>query len=608
MELEKLKFEEFINKINTEVPIYDLVQENNINLKKVGKNFIGLCPFHSEKTASFSVSPEKNIAVCMSCKKGGRPISFYKEIKKVSFQHAVSVLAKRLNISDLSEKNFLSISGNHFYQIIEETMIFFQSNLYDRKFGKKAFKYLEEERKIKDETIKYFKLGYALSYLEENIFNNQIKNKKELNNFSSLIDYLKKKYSINDLIDLGIIKENEKNGDYYNFFNERLIFPITNKYGKFVGFAGRNLNNNEQIKYLFNTNTKLFNKQELLYQFYENKSEIIKQNKVIIYEGFFEVIVSFQCGIKNTVATMGTNLNDKQIKILSELTKEFIFAYDNDFAGQESFFKIANYLTKEGFKVKRILFPNGQDPDEYYRQKGENQFQKFIIDNTEDFLDIKCKELSKKINSVSLDFVEKEKIKSELFSLFDKQSEEIKIHYQSILNNKYNIKIKLSFDKNINIRKFVDIYKVKKFMTTNFLLEVIFDRHFLYKNWNILSKDENFSNFQKKSPDVLSAKDLIYYYYFFLFKEIKKYYDSNTQKNFITIENIKDFLKLYPKASCFIIDLKDKIEIKKIDNSIYNYKLEIKNEKNENKKKEILKEILRLQIKLNNLKLYKTKN
>ncbi|WP_334330927.1 DNA primase [Candidatus Phytoplasma prunorum] len=605
MKLEKLKFEEFINKINTEVPIYDLVQENNVILKKVGRNFMGLCPFHSEKTASFSVSPEKNIAFCMSCKKGGKPISFYKEIKKVSFQYAVTALAKRLNIADLSEKNFLFNSNNHFYKIIEETMIFFQSNLYDRKFGKKAFKYLEEERKIKDETIKYFKLGYALGYSRQNIIHNQVKNKKEFNNFSSLIDYLKKTYSINDLMDLGIIKENEKTGEYYNFFNERLIFPITNNYGRFVGFAGRNLNNNEPIKYLFNTNTKLFNKQELLYQFYENKSEIIKQNKVIIYEGFFEVIVSFQCGIKNTVATMGTNLNIKQIKILSELTKEFIFAYDNDFAGQESFFKLGSYLTKEGFKVKRILFPNGQDPDEYYRQKGEIQFKKFIIDNTEDFLDIKCEELSKKINSVSLDFIEKEKIKFELFSLLDKQNEEIKIYYQNILNNKYNIKIKLSFDKNSNIQKFVDIYKVKQLMTTNFLLDVIFDRHYLYSNWDRLSKDEKFSNFQKKSPDVLSKKDLIYYYYVFLFKEIKKYYDSHTQKNFITIENIDDFLKSYPKAFCFIVDLKNKIEIKKIDNLIYNYKLQIKNEKKENKKKEILKKVLQLQLKLNNFKLYK---
>ncbi|CAP18492.1 DNA primase [Candidatus Phytoplasma mali] len=605
MGTDKLKFKEFINKINTEVPIYDLVQENNVILKKVGKNFMGLCPFHSEKNASFSVSPEKNIAVCMSCKKGGRPISFYKEIKKVSFQYAVSELAQRLNIVDLSKKIFLSNSNNHLYRIIEETMIFFQSNLYDRTFGKKAFKYLEEERKIKDETIKYFKLGYALSHLEENIFNNKIKNKKEFNNFSSLVDYLKKNFSINDLIDLGIIKENEKTGDYYNFFNERLIFPITDHYGKFVGFAGRNLNNNEPIKYLFNTNTKLFNKQELLYQFYENKSEIIKKNQVIIYEGFFEVIVSFQCGIKNTVATMGTNLSIKQIKILSELTKEFIFAYDNDFAGQESFFKLGNYLTKEGFRVKRILFPNGQDPDEYYRQKGTIQFQKFIIDNTEDFLDIKCEELSKKINYFSLDTVEKEKIKSELFSLFYKQNEKIKIHYQSILNNKYNIKIKLFFDKNNNIQKSADIYKVKQLMTTNFLLDVIFDRHYLYINWDRLSKDEKFSNFQQKSPDVLSINDLIYYYYVFLFKEIKKYYDSHPQENSITIKNIDDFFKLYPQASCFIIDLKNKIKIKEINNSIYKYKLKMKNEKKENKKKEILNKVLKLQLQLNNFKLYK---
>lgn len=566
--LEKINSDKLLEKINQVISIYDLVQEFNINVKKIGKNFMGLCPFHIEKTASFSVSVEKNIAVCMSCKKGGSPITFYKEIKKISFQQAVFELAKRLNLNnDFYPKNINP--KQKFYNIIQESSNCFKFNLHKDKRGIKALDYLKK-RQIEEKTINYFHLGYAFSHQEER-------------NYSSLINYLKQKtYSFNNLLDLGLIKHNSKNNEYYDFFRGRLIFPISDFEGKIVGFAGRNLDNKEPIKYLLNQNTALFNKSNLLYQYYENKLDIKKQDQVIIYEGFFDVMISFQCNITNTVATMGTNLTSFQIKMLSKLTKEFVFAYDNDQAGQESFLKLGNLLHKKGFRVKRILFPDNLDPDEFYRKEGKEKYQKFIKDNVQDFLEIISDDILKKSKSVSL-----EKTKQKLLSLFVNQSSQIKTFYQTIFSQKYKIEINL-FDSQIikspNVRLLDNNY-----FSISDLLNGIVSRNFLYQNW---------SNFINKYNQLLEKGNLVdsyQQYIYFLIPKIKKYYDLNPQAHFIPFETINDFLTIHKAPVFFINSLKKKIDYNHLTQQMNDLRSQVIQEQDEIKKQQILQKIKEIQ-------------
>ena len=352
-----------IDEINEKTPIVDLVSEF-VSLSKRGKNFMGLCPFHQEKTPSFSVSPEKNIAKCMSCGEGGSPINFYRKIKNISRDEAAGILAERAGVEIKKEK----VKKDPFekdYLLMKEVANFYQFNLLNSEKGQEALSYLYT-RQMTEESIKHFMLGYAPTYGQ------------------TLYNVLKDKgFSVTDMIRLGVVKQSDE-GHYYDLFSERVIFPITNPKGHIVGLSGRTLNPKDPVKYINSPETPIFKKGQLLYHYYDALPDIRKTKQVILYEGFFDVISSYQSGIKQGVATMGTALTKDQAKLISQVTKSLIIAYDGDAAG----IKAADYaipiLEKERLNIEILTVPEKMDPDEFIKSYGPEAYEQLFGEYTKD--------------------------------------------------------------------------------------------------------------------------------------------------------------------------------------------------------------------------------
>lgn len=345
--------DKLIQAINEKTPILDLVSEF-VSLSKRGKNYMGLCPFHQEKTPSFSVSPEKNIAKCMSCGEGGTPINFYRKIKNVSFEEAAVELALRAGI-EIKQQRIQKDPFEKEYALMDEVAKFYQFNLFHSEKGKDVLNYLEQ-REIKGKTIEHFRLGYAPPYGD------------------NLYQMLKSKsYDTSMMIKLGVVKQAD-DGKYYDLFSERLIFPITNPKGMVVGLSGRTLNPKDLVKYINSPETPIFKKGSLLYHLNEALPDIRKEKHLILYEGFFDVISSYQAGIMEAVASMGTALTPLHAKLIKSYTNSVIVAYDGDKAGIKASIQAIETLTKEGLKVEVLAIPEKMDPDDFIKAYGAEKF------------------------------------------------------------------------------------------------------------------------------------------------------------------------------------------------------------------------------------------
>jgi len=355
--------DKLIEQINEKTPIVDLVSEF-VSLSKRGKNYMGLCPFHQEKTPSFSVSPEKNIAKCMSCGEGGTPINFYRKIKNLSFEEAAQELALRAGI-ELKTEKIIKDPNKHFHQLMHEVTSFYQFNLKNSEKGLEAIQYLYS-RQMTDELISHFRIGYAPTHGQ------------------TLYNVLKDKgYAVSDMILLGVVKQSD-DGNYYDLFSDRIIFPITNPKGEVAGLSGRTMNPKEQVKYINSPETVIFKKGQLLYHFYEALQEIRKSKQVVLYEGFFDVISSYAAGIKHGVATMGTALTKEQTKLIKSVTQSMIVAYDGDSAGLKAADHAIPMLEKEGLKVEILMIPEKMDPDDFIKSYGPEQFEMLFGEYTKD--------------------------------------------------------------------------------------------------------------------------------------------------------------------------------------------------------------------------------
>lgn len=346
--------DEILKRIDDETDLVSLVSEF-ISLERKGKNYFGLCPFHEDSNPSFSVSPEKNIAMCMTCHSGGRPINFYRRIKNISFNEAAIDLANRIGIevSEYERKN--TNVNDKFYALANDAVSFYQLNLNSSLSGKNVLSYLNM-RNISDDSIKKFKLGYAP------------------NDKDTLFNYLKEKnHDISDMITLGLVKQSD-DGSYYDFFRNRLIFPITNTYDNVVGFSARSLDKNEKNKYVNSPETPIFKKSDTLYNLSNAKLEANRKQEIIIHEGFFDVIKSDQNGIKNAIATMGTALTATHIKLIGNLTKNVVLAFDGDNAGIESMIKLIPSLNSSSLSVEVLKIPDRLDPDEYLTKYGLDKY------------------------------------------------------------------------------------------------------------------------------------------------------------------------------------------------------------------------------------------
>jgi len=354
--------EQKIEEIRSAVDIVDIIS-SYVHLRKRGKNFVGLCPFHQEKTPSFTVSSDKQIFHCFGCGAGGNVFKFLMDFKNISFIEAVEEIAEHAGIKIQYEKSELTEIQKEleeFYEINNFAARYFEEVLQKSFDAEEARQYLRR-RNIKPKTQKLFRIGFAPAG-----WNNFLNAAKE-----NKIDLQKAKT-------LGLIDVNEK-GEYYDKFRERIIFPIFSPNGRVIAFGGRILIDKENTaKYLNSPESKIYSKRKSLYGLFHSKEEIRKLDRAILVEGYMDLISLYQADIKNVVASSGTSLTEEQVQLLSRFTKNIIVLFDADPAGQKASLRSIELLLKNDFDIKVMMLPPGEDPDSFINKYGKEKFDELL--------------------------------------------------------------------------------------------------------------------------------------------------------------------------------------------------------------------------------------
>ena len=365
----------------------DIVEVINgfLPLKKAGRNFKTNCPFHSEKTASFTVSPERQIWHCFGCSKGGDVFKFLMDFENIDFSESLKILAEKsgVKLSKPVFRNEAEKRRDAIYGMNSLAAQFYNYLLTKHPAGKNALAYLTQKRKVSLELINTFMLGFAPE------------------NGSPLTSYLlrKKKYFDQDLILAGL--SIRRGGNLYDFFRGRIIFPIMDARGNVIAFSGRTLNDENGPKYVNTRETPVYIKGDSLFGINLAKDEIKKEKKAILVEGEFDVISAFKEGIKNIVAVKGTALTDNQIKLLKRYSPKISFCFDTDPAGTEAQRRSIQLIENEGVQASVIIPPLGKDPDELLNDnpllfkkavKNDINIYDFIIDSASSTIDKKTAE------------------------------------------------------------------------------------------------------------------------------------------------------------------------------------------------------------------------
>ncbi|WP_347274849.1 DNA primase [Candidatus Kuenenia sp.] len=364
--------QEKIAEIQFAADIVQIISEY-IQLKQSGKEFIGLCPFHSEKTPSFFVNPDKKLFKCFGCGEGGTVFQFVMKQEGMDFVEAVKLVASKSRV-DLAqiyakEASLSSSKKTHLYETTRFAATFYQKMLLDAMKGKKARDYLLK-RKINDQSVKNFCLGYAPA------------------EWDSLVKMGKGgNVSMPRLQQAGLIIQKRESDSYYDRFRDRLIFPILDVRKQVVGFGGRALDDSLP-KYLNSPETVLFNKSNILYGIDIAKSAILKQQKVILMEGYTDVIMAHQHGIEWAVAVLGTAVSKQHLRILRQYCSRVILLLDADSAGQRSSDRNLDIFIEEEFDIKIAQLPKGYDPCDFLLAEGPEKFLSYI-DSAKDFFHFK---------------------------------------------------------------------------------------------------------------------------------------------------------------------------------------------------------------------------
>ncbi len=424
----------FVQEVIEKTDIVELVSEF-VKLEKAGNNYRGLCPFHNEKTPSFMVSPTKKIAKCMGCGAGGNPISFLMKIKNISYNEALKELADRAGL-----KNNITIAtkkvdkNQKYYNITDVATKFYIHNLHSTKQGLEALKYLHE-RNLDDDTIKRFNIG--LAPVKRDTLYNVLKE----NNFLDL-----------DIVECGLIKSSEDG--YYDVFKNRIMFPITDEYGHFIGYSGRIYEQNQinefEPKYINSTENVIFSKSNVLYNLSNAISSIRRKKRVLLYEGFMNVIASTKADLDEAVCSMGTSLTINQARLLKKYTNNVIICYDGDLAGVTATDKAIDILSSVGLNVMVCNLVEGMDADVYVATYGSEAYNEYVSKNTVDPYQFRYAKAFKNRNINNP--LELESIKQDIFkflknasnlvveSIFNRLSVDINVSKQAIISdfNRYN--------------------------------------------------------------------------------------------------------------------------------------------------------------------------
>ena len=360
--------EEKVEQVRSAVNIADFIGQY-VQLKKAGKNLFGLCPFHEERTPSFSVNEQKQIFHCFSCGRGGNVFSFIMDLENLSFPEAVVKVADfghiDLPASYTAQSQQAAPKDQQQADLLKlyaDSAKMYQHILVNTELGEPALKYLHE-RGLDDETIKTFGIGYAPA--------NQL-----------LLDFFKEHQTDYQLLrQSGLFIENQA-GDLRDRFVDRVLFPIKDASGRVIAFSGRILKKSpNEPKYLNSPETKLFNKRSVLFNFDLARGPIRQQKSVVLFEGFMDVIAAYRSGIQNGVASMGTSLTDEQIYMLERVTDTLYVCYDSDMPGQKATDRALKLLGGNSrLNLGVIQMPDGMDPDEYLRAQGQEKFVQVFED------------------------------------------------------------------------------------------------------------------------------------------------------------------------------------------------------------------------------------
>lgn len=370
-----MEIQRYIEEIKSRITIVDYIGKF-VSLKKAGRNFTGLCPFHIEKTPSFSVSPEKGIFFCFGCRTGGDVVAFAMKFEGLTFKEAVEHLGNIAGIEPPTWKEGGSKSDNsEFYELMQFVSNFFHENLLK---NETALGYLKN-RGISLPTIEKFSIGYAPPNSE--LLLNQLKERK--------IDLSRASY-------LGIVTK-DSDGRYYSYFRDRIIFPIQNSRGSNIGFGGRTINDQQMPKYLNSPDNAIFHKGMNLFAMNQAKQSMAKENAVILVEGYMDVISLHQHGIENVVASLGTAFTMDQAGLLHKHVPMIYFCYDNDVAGKKATLRALELLMPTEIPCKIIEIPEPcKDPDEYILMKGKEAFY-YLVEKAKSTLDYIWDTLKKNI-------------------------------------------------------------------------------------------------------------------------------------------------------------------------------------------------------------------
>jgi len=362
-----------IEQIKSRIDIIDVIGEY-VKLKKRGANYLGLCPFHNEKTPSFTVSPAKELYKCFGCGKSGNTITFLMEHDKMSYAEALKFLANRYNVEieeteSSPEQKIIQQAAESLYAINNFAQKFFDEKLFETEEGQDiALSYLKE-RGFREDIIKKFQIGY---------------NPNQRNELSNAL--IQHQFNKNLLLKSGLVTIRNEN-ELLDNYRGRIIFPIHNNSGKIIGFGARIIGKNDKApKYINTPENEIYVKSKVLYGSYFARLAIDKADECLLVEGYTDVVSLHQAGIENVVASGGTSLTSDQLRIIKKYSNNLTIIYDGDNAGIKAALRGLDMALEEGLNVKLVLIPDKEDPDSYVHKVGTSAFKEFIAANKKDFI------------------------------------------------------------------------------------------------------------------------------------------------------------------------------------------------------------------------------
>ena len=355
-----------------------------VPLKKRGANYIGLCPFHNEKTPSFNVNPARGIFKCFGCGEGGDSISFLMKHEHYTYPEALRWLAERYHIhieetEATPEEKAAQSERDRVFHVNEFAQKYFQNLLFNDEQGRSTGLSYFEERCLREDTIRKWGLGYC---------------KDSWDNFC--LAAKAEGFSEEDMLAAGLVIKNENTGKLYDRFRGRVTFPIYNIGGRVLGFSARILSSDKtKAKYVNSPESIIYTKGKVLFGLHLAKDAIVKEDLCYLVEGNMDAVMMYQNGVKNVVATSGTALTEQQTSLIRRYTRNVTVLYDGDSAGIKATFKAVNIFLEQGLNVRTVLFPDGEDPDSFARKHTMDEFQSFLKENSQNFIIYKTNLLQK---------------------------------------------------------------------------------------------------------------------------------------------------------------------------------------------------------------------